>query len=128
MIGTRNTTEFNFIKIKPITDSRGQTGTFDSSISNVWRRTRELQIKNGLAKRLNKLQQKHAKNVKRIQKHDALKLERKKLLRNLSERKAREVARTQNDKKVTVSSEEYVKVHMNRENFSFADKSMRYGL
>ena len=84
MIGPRNTTEFNFIKIKPITDSRGKTGTFDSSISNVWRRTRELQIKNGLAKRLNKSKQKKAKNVKRFQKHDDLKLERKKLLRLVS--------------------------------------------
>ena len=81
---TSSTTEFNFIKIKPITDSRGQTGTFDSSISNVWRRTRELQIKNGLAKRLNKSKQKKAKNVKRIRKNDDLKLERKKLLRLVS--------------------------------------------
>ena len=81
---TSSTTEFNFIKIKPITDSRGQTGTFDSSISNVWRRTRELQIKNGLAKRLNKSKKKKAKNVKRMSKHDDLKLERKKLLRLVS--------------------------------------------
>ena len=48
--------------------------------------------------------------------------------RKLSDQKAREVATTQDDKKVTVSAEEYVKVHMNREIFSFADKSMRYGL
>ena len=133
---TSSTTEFNFIKIKPITDSRGNTGTFDSSITNVWCRGRELQIKNGLAKRLKK---KKASNAKRTRKDDDLKLERRKMLRlvssNLSqiqsflfrklvERKAGEAGRTQNDG--TVPTEKYV--HMNREIFSFADKSMRYGL
>ena len=47
---------------------------------------------------------------------------------DLVERKAKEVVRTKNDVTVTVSTEEYAKIHVNRENFSFADKSMRYGL
>ena len=76
-----STTEFNFFTIKPLTDSRGKTGTFDSSITNVWCRGRELQIKNGLAKRLKK---KKAKNVNRTVKDDDLKLERQKLLRLVS--------------------------------------------
>ena len=81
---TSSTTEFNFINsiIQPITVSRGQA--FDSSISNVWRRTREIQIKNELAKRLPSREvskKKKAKNVKQIAKHDDPKLkERRKLL------------------------------------------------
>ena len=46
--------------------------------------------------------------------------------RKLVERKAREVGKTQKEDKVPAATEQYV--HMNREIFSFADKSMRYGL
>merc|ERR1712227_1059465 len=118
--------------IQPITVSRGQA--FDSSISNVWRRTREIQIKNELAKRLPSREvskKKKAKNVKQIAKHDDPKLkERRKLLqelgrKDLAERNAREVGKTQNNETVTVSTEEYAKVHMNREHYAVMDKNWR---
>ena len=72
-----STTEFNFIKIKPITDSRGKTGTFDSSITNVWGPARQLQIKMGLKKRLSKKTK--SKKVKRIEKDEFI-IERRKVL------------------------------------------------
>lgn len=79
-----STTEFNFIKIKPITDSRGKNGTFDSSITNVWGPARELQIKMGLKKRLSKKTK--SKNVKRIEKDEFIVERRKVMLRFVPKR------------------------------------------
>ena len=72
-----STTEFNFFTIKPLTDSRGKTGTFDSSITNVWGPARQLQIKMGLKKRLSKKTK--SKNVKQIEKDEFI-IERRKVL------------------------------------------------
>jgi len=78
----------------------------------------------GLKKRLKK-----SKKAQRIEKHDDLqKLQRQMRLRKLAERNARDVGRTQNDETVTVSTEEYAKVHMNREHYAVMDKNWRYGL
>ena len=63
--------------------TRGETGSFNTSATNVWCPGRELEIKMGLKKRLTK--KKKSKNVKRIGKDDNLnfnrKIKRKLLLR-----------------------------------------------
>ena len=73
-------TESNFLKIKTLTNSlaRGRNCTFNSSTTNVWCPGRELQIKNGLKKRLSK--KKKAKNVRNVVKDEKMKNKRKEIL------------------------------------------------
>ena len=56
---------------------RGETGSFNTSATNVWCPRRELEIKMGLKKRLSKKIK--SKNVKRIEKDDFI-IERRKVL------------------------------------------------
>jgi len=84
-----------------------------------------------LKKRLPK--KKKLKNVKKIDNHDDMMIERKKQLRDLGQReltrrKTREVGRAKNDETTVLTEEWRKKVHVNREIFAFADKNLRFSI